>query len=332
MLAGAIVAAATMTMTSGLGLGLAAFASAGFLEGQTSRGKRLLLVLTGFSIGLVISGYPALLRPEEYWRGNILYQINRQVLTDEGGKGSILAVWVREGLPLWLAGLAGLILGKRDHRRAIAWASSLTAAGYLFTLALFTRSAQPSYSLPALPFLAFLASRLLGAFPSARPSIRVLAAIAVFILPASLGATSAIQRLTRQDPKAIAAEVIVNSVPPGKTLLIDSWWGPRLAHRHLLLSPYGDQGKPWCANPSFEIALQRYLPPKHNQWNILDFPRDIPKPGREAFARAGIHYVAVSRGILDKPQWKALLEERILVPVKPLGTDEILLYQVSNAN
>lgn len=333
--AGLLTAAATATMTHGLGLGLAAFGGAWVQrsdKGAPSRARRLAGVAAGFLAGVLVFGYPALLHPGEYWRSNLLYQFKRQIGSDDGGHGNIFVVWLVQGLPLWAAAAAGAFRGRFDGREPLARIGFATAAAYLLVLGLLTRSAQPSYSLAALPLLAYAASGLQIA-QAARP-MRVRAAVLAVVLsiPLLWGGLAAAGRLFVENPRAAAARAFEARVPHGATALVDSWWGPALAHGRLRLSPYGAQGERWTRDPAFMNAFERALPPEHRRWTIVDYPRDLPRPDAAELRRRNIGFVAISRLMMERREtagaWKPLLDDGTLLPDGSLGAEDILLFRV----
>jgi hypothetical protein len=334
--AGALVSAATAAMTIGLGLGLLAFwaALAPVPEPKgPRRGQRVGLVLVGLLAGFVLFGYPILLHPHQYWEANVKYQVARQILTDEGGRGNLLLVWAREGLALWLAGLAGLVWGRFPGGRALPIGAFVTASGFVIFLAAFTRSAQVSYSLAALPCLAYAASGLVEPLRRLKPPARVAAAAAVLIVPASLASVSVGQRLLTPHEKALAARQAVEILPAGAGLLVDTWYGPALNHPRLLLAPYGSRGEKWAHDAAFTARLESYLPPEENRWRVLAYPKDMPIPDQERLRGAGIDFVIVSSTMMEREPargaWRRLLEDGTLEPLPPDRARGIRFFRVA---
>jgi hypothetical protein len=334
--AGAIVAAATSAMTIGPGLALLAFWGAVFpspAEGGLSRGCRVGLVLAGLVGGLVLFGYPALLHPREYWDSNVRYQIARQILSDEGGRGRLLHDWSRDGLTLWLAGLAGIVWGRFPERRTLAVGAFLTATGYMFFLVVFTRSAQVSYSLAALPCLAYAASGLVEPVRLLKPALRASAVAAILLVPSALAAIRVYQRVSEPHARVIAARRVLETQPAGTTLLVDSWYGPRLLHPRLLLAPYGKAGEEWARDPAFSASLERRLPREQAAWTIVAYPTDLPLPDRGSLRRARIDTVVISRLMMEREPtraaWESLLKEGTLLPILPEGPGGIRYYRVA---
>ena len=336
VLAGAIVAAATAAITIGLGLGLLAFWGAWLppaAAGSPPRSRRLGLILAGFLGGLVLFGYPILLDPLEYWNSNIQFQLHRQILSDDGGRGRLLHDWFQEGSTLWLAGLAGILWGRFREGRHLAVGAFVTASGYIFFLAVVTRSAQVSYSLAALPCLAYAASGLVGWFQNLRPPARALALAAVLGIPWALATGRALERVTEPHPRVLAAHRVASTQPPGTTLLVDSWYGPRLLHPRLLLAPYGKVGEEWYRDPSFRASLERRLPREHAAWTLIPFPAGMPLPDRERLRRAGVDVVILSNFMKDRyparEAWKALISDETLEPIPPDAPGGIRFYRVA---
>ena len=336
MLAGAIVAAASTAITIGLGLGLLAFWGAWFppaAGGSSSRSRRLGLMLAGFLGGLGVFGYPILLNPREYWMSNIQYQISRQILTDEGGRGRLLHDWLLEGLTLWLAGLAGVLWGRFREGRILAVGALVTATGYLFFLAVVTRSAQVSYSLAALPCLAYAASGLVEPLRRLKPHRGALAAAAVLLVPSTLAARKVAQRLVELNPRVVSAARVMSTQPPGTTLLVDTWYGPRLLHPRLLLASYGKAGAEWYRDPGFRASLERRLPQDHAAWTVIPFPAELPIPDRTRLRTAGVDVVILSDVLKEREPaqgaWKALISDGTLQPIPPDAPGGVRFYRVA---
>jgi len=335
-LAGAIVAAASTAITIGLGLGLLAFWGAwapSAAPAGLSRTRRLSLVLAGAAAGLLLFGYPIVLNPREYWSSNIQYQISRQILTDEGGRGRLLQDWLLEGLPLWLAGMGGMVWGRFREGRSLAIGAFVTATGYVFFLAAFTRSAQVSYSLAALPCLAYAASGLIDPLRTLKVPQRVLAVAAVLLLPSIFAAGRLWERIRETHPRVVSARRLLSTQPAGTTLLIDTWYGPRLLHPRLLLAPYGKVGEDWDRDPAFRASLEARLPKEHAAWTIIPFPQGMPIPDRAQLRSAGVDLVVLSEFMRRREPaaaaWERLLQEGVLQPVPPEEGGGVRFYRVA---
>ncbi|HLY12443.1 MAG TPA: hypothetical protein VKW04_24280 [Planctomycetota bacterium] len=330
--AGAIVAGATSAITIGLGLGLLA-AWGAFFPGPAgagpSRGRRLGLVGAGFIAGLVLLGYPILLHPDAYWQSNIRYQISRQILTDEGGRGRLLRDGLLESLPLWLAGGVGAWKGRFREGRSLAVGALLTAAGYVGFLGAVTRSAQISYSLAALPCLAYAASGLVELLRPLDPPKRALWMAALLVVPGLSAAGRVWQRVRDPHPRVTAAARVRATQAPGTTLLVDSWYGPRLLHPALLLAPYGKIGEAWGREPGFLESLERRLPRHDAAWTILPYPEHPAFPDRGALRRAGVDVVILSDLLRRRdPAWDLLVSDGTLQPIPPDEPGGIVFYRV----
>ncbi len=329
--AGAIVAWAFSTMSIGLGLALAAAWASWFHPGE-GRLRRVAAVCAGGAAGLVVFGYPIVLHPAEFWEANIRYQAHRQVTTGDALDADLLRLWAVQGAPLWLAGVAGALWGSFPGRRSVATGAMLTALGYLLTLAFLTGSRQAAYSLAALPCLAYASAGLLRARPERTWAVNAGLACVLFAVPAGFALREMVPRLARADLKLEAGRRFDEFVPPGSTVLVDSWYGPRLAVPELLVERYGPRGREWLADPGFRARLIAALPPADQRWRVLAYPEDMPLPDRAALARAGVGFVAVSRRMMlraaEREAWQLLLDSGALVPLGVLGEDKIRFYRV----
>jgi hypothetical protein len=333
--AGAVVAAALSTMTIGLGLGLLAFWGAVAPipgGGGPSRGRRLADVLTGFTAGFVLFGYPILLHPQQYWEQNIRFQVSRQILTHDGGRGLLIHAWLAEGLPLWIAALAGVLRGRFREGRALAVGAVATAIGYTAFLAAVTKSAQISYSLAALPCLAYAASGLIAPLLERPVPLRLLLVALVLGIPAVPALGRVRDRVFVPHPRVIAAARVLATEPPGTTLVIDSWYGPRLFHPRLLLLQYGRVGEEWFRDPVFRASLEARLPREHRAWTVVPYPEELPEPDAAGLQKLGVDGVILSELMMKRqPAWQRLISDGTLQPVPAEEPGSILFYRVRSA-
>jgi len=333
--AGAIVAAATSAMTIGLGLGLLALWGAAAPipgGGGPSRGRRLGFVLAGFIAGFVLFGYLILLHPQQYWEANIRYQIARQILTEEGGRGRLIHDWLVEGLPLWIAALAGVLKGRFREGRALAVGAFATATGFTVFLAAATKSAQISYCLAALPCLAYAASGLVAPLRECPVPLRILLVALVLGSPAIPALDRVHDRVFVTHPRMIATARVLATEPAGTTLLIDSWYGPRLLHPRLLLAPYGRVGEEWSRDPGFRASLEARLPREHRAWAVVPYPQELPEPDAAGLQKLGVDTVILSELMMKRqPAWQRLISDGTLRPIPPDEPASILFYRVRSA-
>jgi hypothetical protein len=258
--------------------------------------------------------------------------LTRQILTEDGGRGRLLRDWLVEGLPLWVAGIAGAFRGRFREGRSLAAGALATAAGYVVFLAAATRSAQVSYSLAALPCLAYAASGLVGRLRELPASRRAILVAAVFGLPALLALDRIRDRVFVPHPRVTAAARVIATQPAGKTLLVDAWYGPRLKHPALLLAPYGRVGQEWARDPEFLASLERRLPPEHRRWNVIPYPQEFSPPRAEKLRQAGVDVVILSATMRDRePAWGALIADGTLRPEPPDASGPIVFYRLARS-
>jgi hypothetical protein len=319
-------------MTIGPGLGL--LAAWGAADGPAeSRMRRLGLVAAGFLGGLLLVAYPAIFHPGEYWDANVRYQIARQMLSDDGGRGRILVDWLLTGSTLWIAAVAGVIWGRYPGGRGLAIGAVATAVGYVGFLAAATRSAQISYSLAALPCLAYAASGLVEPIRALRPAPRALAWAAFLLVPAVPAATRVFERVTVPDPRVVAARRVRETVPAGSTILVDSWYGPSLRNPWLLLAPYGKVGQDWVGDSGFRESLAARLPEEDRAWTVIPYPAAMPIPDADALKQARVDTVIMSRAMMAREParaaWESLEKSGTLVPVPPEGPAGVRYFRVA---
>jgi hypothetical protein len=328
---GAIVAAAFASMTIGIGLGLLPFLTA-LLSG---RPRHAGLVLAGFAVGMVVAGYPILLHPGGYWEENIQYQLHRNILSNEGGDGRLVQVWLTQAPTLWLAALAGVLWGRFRGPLRIAPAAFATALAYILVLALATRTRQVKYSLAVLPCLAWCAAGLVRAVEERSPRAAAALVLAIVLVPGVQTLGYLARRLEYPDVKAVAALRMMETIPPGKSVLVDFLWGPRLQNRHLLLARYGERGAEFDRLPAFRDYVDRCLPPEQNRWRVVVYPHDLPHPDRAALRRQGIDFVVVSErtmnGVDGSSPWRPMIEAGVLQPTASVaspgaGRDETIWF------
>ncbi|HLY72496.1 MAG TPA: hypothetical protein VKU80_00120, partial [Planctomycetota bacterium] len=159
------------------------------------------------------------------------------------------------------------------------------------------------------------------------------AAVAVLIVPSALATWRVTQRVREPHPRVLAAARVVSTQPAGTTLLVDTWYGPRLLHPRLLLAPYGKVGAEWYRDPVFRGSLERRLPPEHAAWTIIPFPEDMPLPDGDRLRRAGVDVVILSDLLKEREPargaWKALESDGTLQPIPPDPAGGIRFYRVA---
>ncbi len=333
--AGALGSLSTCTMTIGLGLFLPTLWTAALLPQESDgldRGARFRRAAAGAALGLLAFGLPILLHPLDYWNENIQYQLQRQALSDFAGDGNLLWTWTVQGATLWILGPLGVWLARPGKERVVAAGAALTAFGYLLSLAFLTRSRQPAYSLASLPCLAVAAAGVLPAWRAKALPLRLILCAAVFALPAGHGVAELVRRMSTTDPKVEAARRMVRLIPPGSTVLVDAWHGPRIANRALLLQPYAASVPEWSRDPAFVRRLERDLPAEHNCWDVVVYPEERPSMDAEGLRRRGIRFAVISNALMTDPRyaapWEQLLREGVVQPLEPRGAGGIGFYSV----
>ncbi len=333
--AGAVASLAACTMTIGVGLFVLPLWVAILLPAESDglgRIDRLKRVALGAAAGLAAFGFPILLHPGDYWAQNVRYQLHRQVLSDAAGDGNLLLLWAVQGPTLWILGLGGAWASRPGRERTLATGALLAALGFLLVPALLTRSRQASYSLAALPCLAYAASSLVPRARALRGPLRIPLCAALLALPAWHASAYVLHRTMAEDPKAAAAARMVREIPAGSVVLVDSWWGPRIAHRDVILEPYRKHVPGWMKDPAFARRLEAGLPPEHNRWDVVVYPEGVEAPLGDFISRRGIGYAAIGAGMMLRPphrdSWDRLRREGRLEELDASPGGEIRLLRI----
>jgi len=131
----------------------------------------------------------------------------------------------------------------------------------------------------------------------------------------------------------VSARRVLSTQRAGTTLLIDSWYGPRLLHPRLLLAPYGKIGEDWYRDPAFRASLENRPPREHAAWNVIPFPQGMPVPDRAQLQSVGVDLVILSNLVRRREPaaaaWEQLIQEGVLQAIPPEEGGGVQFYRVA---
>lgn len=336
-LCGIIVGAAFSSMTVGLGLGLLPAWVLLFQEESESpcsqRLKYLLFFLGGILIGVLLFGYTIILHPLEYWNDNILYQLQRQVKTIQGGKGQILLHWIQSGWSLWLLAITGWWFGQFE-KRSLATGALLTALGYISVLTFATSTQKINYSLALIPCLSYCTAGLFSNRSSRRTTV-IVAIVLVLIHPWFQASQHVYNRLFHNHFKTDAKKYVFKNIPKDSVILVDNWWGTHFQTPSYLLDIYGERGNQWLGNKRFRNQLKNCLPGRDQKYQILSHsPISIRDEDITFFNEKSVEYLVIGKKFIDSLKksgaWKNL-NRKFTITLLQSFENEIFIFKTNKS-